>query len=188
MEIYFEQSVLCENTSKMRIKYTVICALAVVMVILAVLTGANVLGSDPGAIQINWLNLAATVLFLAAAFLLYRNKDRVRVEYDYTYHGDALEVCCVYNASKRRRMAMIPLKSVSSCGRAAGAEYESILARQQEKHNWIVHQDAPLFFMCYLQDNARHIAHLEFNDEMIRVLKSSNQIRNDAWIKAEGEV
>lgn len=187
MEVYLEQSVAGKD-SPGRMALYALCWLGIALLVLAALfCAAGVFESAPEGVEIHWLRLAGMIVCLALAAVLFRQKDRLRTEYDYFLRDDALEVFGVYNRRRRRALARIPLEKLSRIGPASGAALETL--RREGKlrwHDWHVRSEG-LYYICYAQDDARHAALLELNDEMAAALRHSRRLPTGAWRDANGK-
>mgnify|MGYP000911011325 CR=1 FL=1 len=117
------------------------------------------------------------VVFGGLAFLIWRNKDNLRIEYDYTFTaiggGKAdLDVAKVLGNSRRKLMTSLSLKSVESCGDVNHQSFQRYLSmRDVKKHNWFVNRDAKLTYFYFVKSNVKHVIVLELSDTMLGIIR-----------------
>ena len=123
-----------------------------------------------------------------AAFLVYRWKDTLRVEYDYTFTNGALDISSVLNNRRRRYLCAMDTQDVVRCGPATGPAFERTLKEPGIKvHNWFVNREAKLFYFYFQKKGVKHVAVMELNDEMIAVIRSKNYLPMGTWYDADGK-
>jgi len=188
VESYIEQSVSGKRSIKKKILYVLCWCATALMLVLAMFLGAGVFGDNPGVLEISWLNVVLLLCCLAAAFGFFRRKDCVYVEYDYILRGSTLEISSVLNGRRRRRLAEISLERIMQIGSADAADGKSALQNPQlKKHRWFIDADSRVRYIIYLEENTRHMALLELNDEMLAAIRKSGKLAWDAWRNEEGK-
>lgn len=114
------------------------------------------------------------LIFGGLTFLCWRGKDKMRVEYDYTFTpvtgGQAdLDVAKVLGNSRRKLMTSLPLKNVEAAGAVDAPSFNRYVSMQDvKKHNWFVNREAKLYFFYFTKNGVRHLIVLELKDEMIK--------------------
>ena len=124
----------------------------------------------------SWVSLAWSVgtmaVFGGLAFLIWRKKDELRVEYDYTFTNGDLDVGKVFGNSRRRLMTSLNMKNVEAAGSVTHPSFQRYLnAADVKKHNWFVNRDSNLYYFYFVKNNVKHVIVLELSDEMIEMLK-----------------
>lgn len=119
---------------------------------------------------------AVPIIMLAAfgglAFLIWRNKEELRVEYDYTFTNGDLDVGKVFGNSRRRLMTSLSMKNVESCGAVTHQSFQRYLTMKDvKKHNWFVNRDANLTYFYFVKNNVKHMIVLEVSETMISLLR-----------------
>ena len=120
----------------------------------------------------SWQTIITTVVFAGLAFLLWRKKDELRIEYDYTFTNGELDVGKVFGNSRRRLMTSLPMKNVESAGAVTHQSFQRFLQMKDcKKHNWFVNRDAHLYYFYFVKKEIKHVIIVELSDEMITMLK-----------------
>lgn len=187
MDGYLEQSVAGRQSPGRTALYALCWGLIVLLSLAAVAFAADVLGGAQDRVDINWRSLLGFTLCAALAIAIFLRKDALHMEYDYILRDGTLEICGIFNRRRRKRLARIPLGQVGRMGRASGADYEAALRQPGlKRHNWNGGGGA-LHYLCYMEENVRHMAVLELNGEMIGQIRSSSRLQRGAWREAEGK-
>ena len=106
------------------------------------------------------------------AYLIWRKKDNLRIEYDYTFTNGDLDVGKVFGNSRRKLMTSLNLKNVEACGAVTHQSFQRYMTMKDcKKHNWFVNRDAKLYYFYFVKNEVRHAIILELSDEMITMLK-----------------
>ena len=187
MEQYMEQSVAAETNARAKLLYGA-CWLAIILLLIAALAaGASVLNEDASGISIHWPGAIVAALSLALAWFLFRRKDWLILEYDYTLRDDTLEISAVLNRKRRRSLGRIEMPRVQQCGPAAHVEVERVGRLPGLKlRKWYLNQEKPLFCIQYSDGSERCAAFLELNEAMINRIKCSRGLPAGAWRNPEG--
>ena len=186
MDGYFEQSVSGRRSLRSSVLYGLCWTLFVVLALLALFFLLNVVSYGEDGSSLRWPCIIGALAGIAGAAFVFRRKDYLRIEYDYLLKAGTLEIWGILNLKRRRRLEEIPLDRISRMGPAQGAPFES--ARRQpglKRHDW--HADGALYFLCYARENARHMAVLELNNEMIAQLRGNGRILPGVWQDGEGK-
>ena len=98
-----------------------ICALIAFMTLQGLVTSLATISEQGFNLTGTLINVAIIAVFGGLAYLCWRNKDRMRIEYDYTFTpitgGTAdLDVAQVMGNSRRRLMTSLSLKNEESAG------------------------------------------------------------------------
>lgn len=184
MDIYYEQSVAAKETKGKNALYVFCWVLVVLLLIAAVAFAAGVIANDPTALRINWLSLAGLCVCLVLAFIVFRRKDSLRMEYDYLLDNENLEICGIYNKQRRRPLANIDIGHLKSMGYAEGSRFES-LKNQRGVKLLSCHGERATHYLYYTQDNTNCIALLELKEELEVLIR--RQLPVGAWQGREGE-
>ena len=170
--------------------YYLCWALLIAFALIAAFMLANVVGMNPetGGMVFSWMNLALTVLFGGAAFLLWRVSDNCRVEYDYTFTNGNLDVSRVLNNKRRKYLTALEMKDVIRCGPCTGPAFQKTLNEPgAKKHNWFVNRDAKLYYFYFQRKGMKHVIVLELSDEMVAMIRSKNYLQRGVWYDEDGK-
>lgn len=181
MDVYAEQSVNGEIDVRKRALYALCWALICALVLAAVMTGAGIVSPSAQKLEIRWLNVLLTVLYVGAAILIFRQKDWLCVEYDYILRSGALEISGILNRKRRRGLARIPLEQIRLVAPACAAEAAAMLqAPKLKRHAWHIRPEG-LWLIAYGQGSESHAAILELNDAMLASLRACRELERGVW-------
>ena len=120
------------------------------------------------------IQIAAAVVFLGGAVLIWLFKDRLRTEYEYTFTNGTLDFAAVYNNRKRKALGTMNLKNIKACGKVASGSFNRYITMQGIKRsNWFVNREADLFYIYFEKDSAKRIIIMEPNEEMERLIRGA---------------
>jgi len=169
----FEETARKRNQGLNSLLYS-LCWLSIVFFgIIAVFSFYSIMGEN----GFNWMALAIVLVFGGSAFLIWRNKDKLRVEYDYTYTPigggkSDLDVAKVFGNSRRRLMTSLQLGTVESAGHVNHASFQRyITMRDVKKHNWFVNRDSDLYYFYFTKNSVKHVIILELSPEMVNCVR-----------------
>ena len=154
-----------------------ICAIIAFMTLQGLVTSLASISSEGFNLVGTLINVGIMAVFGGLAYLCWRNKDRLRIEYDYTFTpitgGTAdLDVAQVMGNSRRRLMTSLSLKIVESAGPVDGSSFQRYISmRDVKKHNWFVNRDAKLYYFYFVKNEVKHIMIVELRDEMLDYVK-----------------
>ena len=187
MDGYFEQSVAGRRTMRDAILYALCWALIALLGLAAIFFLVNVVSVGEDGTALRWPCLVGALVSLGLGALIFRRKDYLRLEYDYLFREGALEIWGILNLKRRRQLARIPLEHIHRMGPAEGAGFEAACRQPGlKRHDW--HAGGALRYICYAQENARHMAVLELSDEMLAQMRGSGRILPGVWQGEEGKI
>ncbi len=132
--------------------------------------------------QFDLMSLIMMVLFGGAAFLLWKNKDELRTEYEYSFTNGDLDIAKVLNNTRRKYLTSLPMKNVEACGPVTASSFQRYVTMQGvKKHNWFLNREAKLYFFYFTKSNVKHLVVCELSDEMIALIKSHNYLNFGVW-------
>ena len=190
MDDFLEQTAVNHKKGASALLYYVAFLFMVVFGLIGIFSLMNVVGMnyETGGIAFQPLFLIPTVLGGGLAFLLFRAKDELRVEYDYSFTNGSLDISKVMNERRRRYLCAMECKEVISCGPASGPAFQKALKEPNAKvHNWFVNREAKLTFFYFQKKGVKHVIVLELNDDMIAVIRSKKYLPMGAWHDADGK-
>lgn len=180
MDNYYEQNVAGERGFKEQLLYSLCWAGMIAMGFIAVLSMMGVIGFTEDSMRINWINLIMMAAAIALIIVIYRVKDKVYPEYDYILWNGELEICAVYNRSRRKKLTTIQLSKVTAWGP------QDAMARHMhgvEVHNYSVHKDQA-WCLVYADEHGKKGALLELNEETCAQLRALGSAMRMAEAKA----
>lgn len=167
MDNFREEVAVKRNRTGNMILYGLSWVLIVLLGFLALMAFSAVM-----AMQFTVSNFIQLGVCGALAYLIWRKKDDLRVEYDYTFTNGDLDVGKVFGNSRRKLMTSLPVKNVEACGAVNHPSFQRYLTMKDcKKHNWFVNRDAQLYYFYFVKSEVKHCIVLELSDEMIAMLK-----------------
>lgn len=162
----------------------VFCGIIAMFGLSTTLSAIGTIGSEQ---PIGWIfPVVLLVVFGGLAFLIWRNKDNLRVEYEYTLTNDDLDVAKVLNNSKRRYLTALSLKNVEACGEITeeNQNFKRYLSMKDvKKHNWFLNRDSRLYYFYFTKSSVKHLIILELSDQMAELIRKSPGLGFGVWNK-----
>ena len=120
----------------------------------------------------NYMIVIQLVLFGGAAYLIWRNKDNYRTEYEYPFTNGDLDVSKVLGNSRRKYLTNLPMKNVESAGRVTHSSFQRFTTMKDvKKHNWFLNRDSDLCYFYFVKNSVKHVIIIEPSDEMVEMCK-----------------
>ena len=189
MEQYVEQTVCCNRTGVKRTAYLLLCAAAIVfLLIAAVCVAAAVSTNAEGSLKLNWVAVAAAAVTLVLAVIAWRKKDIFCIDYDYSYYDGEISISAVYNSRRRKKLLDLKLGAVRMCGDTETEAYRRITAQSGViKHKWYANEAKPLYFFLCEDSGCKSLVLLELDERMIEAVRHSKQLSRGIWQEKEGK-
>ena len=119
-----------------------------------------------------FITLAQLVVFGGLAVLMYLYKDRIKLEYEYTFTNSQLDFAQVFNNKKRKNLGTMNIKNLEACGLVSSGSFNRYINMPGIKRtNWFLNRDAELLYFYYQKDGQKRIIIIEPNEEMIALIK-----------------
>lgn len=132
--------------------------------------------------QFDLMSIVTFVVFGGAAFLLWRYKDNLRAEYEYTFTNGDLDVAMVLNNQKRRYLTAVNMKNVDAAGAVNTPAFQRYATMPDvKKHNWFLNRDAHLYYYYFTKKGAKHLIVLELSQEMADLTHKPNYMNYGVW-------
>lgn len=129
-----------------------------------------------------WMLLVVSLLMIALAALLWIKKDKLRVEYEYTFTNGVLDVSMVMNNAKRRYLTELNLKNVETCGKVQHPSFQRYMNdRNVKKHNWFLNRDSDLVYFYFTKNAVRHLVVIEPSEEMVKLINNPRYLGFGVW-------
>lgn len=107
----------------------------------------------------------------ALAVLIFIGKDRLKLEYEYTFTNGSLDFAQVFRSAKRKELGSMNVKNVAACGHVAHESFQRFLSMKDvEKKNWFINRDGNLFYFYYVKENKKHMIIIEPSEEMVSMI------------------
>jgi len=178
MDNFKEEVIVKRNQTLDQLLYS-LCWIAMIVFGLTALTSLyNIIGAN----GFDWVSLVMAVVFGGFTFLVWRNKDKLRTEYEYTFTNGDLDVSMVLANSRRRYLTRLPMKNVEACGKVTNPSFQRYLSMKDvKKHNWFLNRDAELYYFYFTKNSVKHLIVIEPSDEMIDMIRSKGYLSFGAW-------
>ncbi len=174
MDQFLEQVVAKRNQASQTILYIFAWIALVLMGLMAFLqfTSITAVIGQYGFGMEFFITLAQLVVFGGLAVLMYLYKDRIKMEYEYTFTNNQLDFAQVYNNKKRKNLGTMNIKNLEACGLVSSGSFNRYINMQGIKRtNWFLNRDAELLYFFYQKDGQKRIIIIEPNEEMIGLIK-----------------
>lgn len=165
--------------------YSFLYVVCYALLILAAFIGLSMLMGALSSIMEGQFDLVGLLFGLVsggAAFLLWRNKDELKTEYEYAFTNGELDVAKVLNNSRRKYLTALPLKNVEAVGAVSSPSFQRYVTMPNiKKHNWFLNRDANLYYFYFTKTSVKHLMVVELSDEMMKLVKSQNYLGFGVW-------
>lgn len=182
MDSFREEVVVRRNGGVYSFAYIVSYAM---MILLALFAITGLMGSLQQILSGNFdiVSLVVALAMGGATFLIWKNKDELKCEYEYAFTNGDLDVAKVLNNSRRKYLTSLPMKNVEACGEVAngGAFQRYLSMKDVKRHNWFLNRDAKLQFFYFTKNGVKHLMIVELSDEMVGLVRSRNYLNFGAW-------
>ena len=119
--------------------------------------------------------LISIVIFLvigAAAVLIFLYRDRIKMEYEYTFTNGQMDFAQVYNNKKRKALGTMNVRNVQACGLVASGSFQRYINMPGIKRtNWFLNREAELFYFYFEKEGQKRIIIIEPSQDMIANIK-----------------
>lgn len=176
MDQFLEQVVTKRNQTMQNITYIIAWISLILMGFMAFLqfTSITAVLSQYGFGVEFFITLAQLVVFGGVAVLIYLYKDRIKLEYEYTFTNGQLDFAQVFNNKKRKNLGTMNIKNVEACGLVSSGSFNRYINMQGIKRtNWFLNREAELLYFYYQKNGEKHIIIIEPNEEMLAMIKRS---------------
>ncbi len=181
MDNFKEEVAVRRNRTLYDLLYMLCFATMIVSALLALVTLQGVLSMVFEG-SFHPVPLVVLVLFGGMGFLLWRYKDELRSEYEYTFTNGILDVAQVLNNKKRRYLTSLNMKDVTAAGPVKGAAFGRYLSMPDvKKHNWFLNRDAHLYFYFFTKNAVKHLMVVELSGEMAALTNGSRYMGHGVW-------
>lgn len=126
--------------------------------------------------EIGWadkiFNIALLLINGALCVFLFLRRDRIKLEYEYTFTNGQMDFAQVYNNKKRKALGTMNLRNLEACGLVASGSFQRYITMQGIKRtNWFLNREAELLYFYFQKDSQKRIIIIEPSEEMISLIK-----------------
>ncbi|MBR6185254.1 MAG: hypothetical protein IKQ41_03230 [Clostridia bacterium] len=127
-----------------------------------------------------FITVASILLFGGGAVLLFLYRDRLKMEYEYTFTNGQMDFAQVYNNKKRKNLGTMNIRNVEACGLVSSGSFNRYINMQGVKRtNWFLNREAELLYFYFQKENQKRIIIIEPSEEMLALIKRS--LSQGAW-------
>ncbi len=118
------------------------------------------------------VGIAIMLITGGIAVLLYLRKDRVRVEYEYTFTNGEMDFARVYGNARRKELGTMNVRNVDACGWVQHQSFQRYLNMPGvRKDNWFLNREAHLFYFYFIKEGVKRIIVIEPSQEMAKLVQ-----------------
>lgn len=195
-KIFYEESVLTQNTGSAKTKYYIIKTWSVISYVIAALWGIIMLFTFPFGEGNIWLNILFVLipfaLFIASGIVAGKFKDRFYVDYDYTFVSGSIRFSKVINNVKRRNILIFEVQAIEKIGRYGSATYERYSVMPDKKKMILTSNETPVegkdfYYMAVNTGGQRYLLLIECTETFLHnILRFSNRtVFDDEFFKKQ---
>ena len=174
MDQFLEQVVTKRNTASQTNTYILAWVALILTGLMAFLqfTSITAVLSQYGMGTEFIITIVQLVIFGGIAVLIFLYKDRIKMEYEYTFTNNQLDFAQVYNNKKRKNLGTMNIKNLEACGLVSSGSFNRYINMQGIKRtNWFLNRDSELLYFYFQKDQQKRIIIIEPNEEMIGLIK-----------------
>ena len=120
------------------------------------------------------ITIVQLVVFGGLAVLMFLYKDRIKMEYEYTFTNSQLDFAQVFNNKKRKNLGTMNIKNVEACGLVSSGSFNRYINMQGIKRtNWFLNREAELLYFFFQKDGQKRIIIIEPSEEMTGLIKKT---------------
>lgn len=145
----------------------------VMLFVLAVWSMYHLVGMDAqGQAKFDVFSLITMVVSGGIALLTFLNKDRIKMEYEYTFTNGQMDFAQVFNNKKRKPLGTMNVRNVEACGMVASGSFQRYINMPDVKRtNWFLNREADLFYFYFKKNDQKRIIIIEPSEEMVGLIK-----------------
>ncbi|MCL2866220.1 MAG: hypothetical protein FWF47_00490 [Clostridia bacterium] len=130
--------------------------------------------------QFDVFTLVILLLSAGMAVLLFLRRDRLRIEYEYTFTNGDMDFASVFNNKKRKSLGTMKVRNVEAFGPVNGSAFNRYVSMRDIKtSNWFLNRGANLFFFYFSKDGKKRLIIIEPTDVMVDYIKK--YLPRGAW-------
>lgn len=120
-------------------------------------------------------NFVWLVIGGGVAFLLYRYKDNLNTEYEYTFTNGEMDFAKVLGNTRRKHLLTMRLKDVEAGGPAESDAFNRYSSMPGIKPQYMTLNGAEKqFFLYFIKDGKKHLLVLEPSETMTQLMHQAN--------------
>ncbi len=173
MDNFREEGVRKQKNTLDNLTYAFANIVWVMLFITAVSSMYGIVGVNAqGQTVVDWFNVIIMVVSGGIALLTFLNKDKIKMEYEYTFTNGQMDFAQVYNNKKRKPLGTMNVRNVEACGMVNSGSFQRYINMPDVKRtNWFLNREADLFYFFFKKDDQKRIIIIEPSEEMIGMIK-----------------
>lgn len=184
-EVFYEETALIQNEKRAKIKYRIFKVLSIISYVLAALW-AIIVYYGYSLENVNFLSVFIQIIlplamFIVSGIMLGKYKNKMYVDYDYTFVTGSIRISKVINQIKRKGVIKFDTKDIIQLGKYGSESFEKIQASPGIKKlvltsNVEAGEGKEFFYLLVNKDNEKKLLIFECTEKfMATVLKFSNK-------------
>ena len=173
MDNFREEGIRKQKNTLDNLTYAFANIVWVMLFILAVSSMYGIVGvSEQGQMAVNWFNVIVMVVAGGIALLTFLNKDKIKMEYEYTFTNGQMDFAKVFNNKRRKNLGTMNVRNVEACGMVASGSFNRYINMPGIKRtNWFLNREAELLYFFFQKENQKRIIIIEPSEEMVGLIK-----------------
>ena len=115
--------------------------------------------------------LVIVLSMIGGAVYIYLFKDRLRLEYEYTFTNGELDFAQVYNNVKRKSLGTMRVNNVEAFGKVDSPSFQKFINMSGVKRrNWFLNREANLYYFFYKKDTTNYVIIFEPSEELVDMI------------------
>lgn len=127
----------------------------------------------------DWGTLIFLLLEVGIAVGLFFMRDRLRVEYEYSFVNGSLDFAMIFNNKKRKNLGALNVRTVDSFGPVNSDSFRRYVAAPGVKvSNWFLNRGSELYFFYFQKEGNKRLIVLEPNDVLVEYIRHYVPVTN----------
>lgn len=127
----------------------------------------------------DWGTLIFLLLEVGIAVGLFFMRDRLRVEYEYSFVNGSLDFAMIFNNKKRKNLGALNVRTVDSFGPVNSDSFRRYVATPGVKvSNWFLNRGSELYFFYFQKEGNKRLIVLEPNDVLVDYIRHYVPVTN----------
>lgn len=127
----------------------------------------------------DWGTLIFLLLEVGIAVGLFFMRDRLRVEYEYSFVNGSLDFAMIFNNKKRKNLGALNVRTVDSFGPVNSDSFRRYVATPGVKvSNWFLNRGSELYFFYFQKEGNKRLIVLEPNDVLVEYIRHYVPVTN----------
>lgn len=127
----------------------------------------------------DWGTLIFLLLEVGIAVGLFFMRDRLRVEYEYSFINGSLDFAMIFNNKKRKNLGALNVRTVDSFGPVNSDSFRRYVATPGVKvSNWFLNRGSELYFFYFQKEGNKRLIVLEPNDVLVEYIRHYVPVTN----------